>query len=162
TRARGLHPLACLFSSFIAIFGGPYLAHAFAGHIAHLETMAWMPFAFHAVDQTIEKPSWKAGITGALAICMMVLAGPIQYFFFAAIGLSVYAMLSIFSAKSRSRSLMALTFMAVAGLALSAIQLLPGIATTMESSRTGGMPVDFLAQNSFPPEKILTLAFPGF
>jgi hypothetical protein len=160
--SRQLHPLACFLSGVMYMFCGANFFHIYAGHLPHVCVMAWMPCLFLSIDKLSEKPSVAWTLLGAFVVAMIVLAGQPQYLFYAAIGAAFYCLLQITTASQRAKTLLAFTAMALGGAALSAIQLLTGIAEASEKSRGAGLPFEFASSFSFPPENLLTLLAPDF
>src|SRR5690349_13858743 len=110
----------------------------------------------------VEKPSVRWALIGGGVVAMLVLAGQPQYLFYAAIGAGIYSLLLLVQAAERKKALVGLAAIVIGGAGLSAIQLLIGMAEAIEKSRGAGLPYDFAAMFSFPPENFLTLLAPGF
>src|SRR5439155_2313581 len=85
-----------------------------------------------------------------------------QYVFYTGIGVLIYSLLSIGPVREKFSYLATLGAMVVAALALAAMQLGPARSYIAESLRSSkGMPYEFAAMFSFPPENMLTLLAPG-
>ena len=159
---RGLHPAACLLSSTLFMFSGPYFLHISAGHLPNLCAMVWAPLLFLAIDGLLEERSLTWCLMGMFAITMQILAGHPQYVFYTAIAAGLYSGLRLIRARERPRLALGLGSMYVGAAALAAVQLLAGLEATGESVRSSGTSYAFAAMFSFPPENFLTLLVPGF
>jgi len=162
TYHRGLQPAACLFSSTLFMFSGPYFLHISAGHLPNLCAMVWAPLLFLAIDGLFEERSITWCLTGMFAITMQILAGHPQYVFYTAIAAGLYAGLRLIKAQQRPMMVVGFCSMYVGAAALAAVQLLAGLEAASESVRSSGTSYAFAAMFSFPPENFLTLLVPGF
>ena len=161
TYHRGLHPAACLLSSILYMFSGPFFLHIYAGHLPHLAAMAWAPLLFCAIDGLIRERSTLWYLVGVLALTMQILAGHPQYVFYTAIAAGLYTLLRLIKSPRRARLLLGLSSMYVGAATLTAVQLLEGLQAAGESVRSNGTPYAFAATFSFPPENFLTLLVPA-
>ncbi len=161
TYHRGLHPAACLLSSVLFMFSGPFFLHIYAGHLPNISAMVWAPLLFCAIDGLIRERSTLWYLVGVLALTMQILAGHPQYVFYTAIAAGLYALLRLIEAPRRARLLLGLGSMYLGAAALTAVQLLAGLQAAGESVRSSGTPYAFAAMFSFPPENFLTLLVPA-
>jgi hypothetical protein len=159
---RGLHPLACFLAGAEFILCAPWFLHIYAGHLPNLGTMAWAPLLFMALDGALERPSVGWCLAGSLAVAMQILAGHIQYVYYTGIAACVYLALSLPGAASRLQGVASLLLFYAGGAVLAAAQILPGIEAGRESLRGFGVPYEFAAMFSFPPENLLTWVVPSF
>ena len=160
TYHRGLHPAACLLSSILFMFSGPFFLHIYAGHLPHLSAMVWAPLLFCAIDGLIRERSTLWYLVGVLALTMQILAGFPQYVFYTAIAAGLYTLLRLIKAPRRVSLLLGLGSMYLGAAALTAVQLLAGLQAAGEGVRGSGTPYAFAAMFSFPPENFLTLLVP--
>jgi hypothetical protein len=161
-RRQEIHPVAALFGGALFMFCGPLFLHIHPGHLSNLCTMAWTPLLFLAVDLWIEKPNTKPILLGVFAVSMQILAGHPQYVYYAALAVGLFALLRGIQSKTVIRTSAAVAGMYIGAALATAVQLLPGLMVASESVRTGGLPYDFAAMFSFPPENFITLAAPWF
>ncbi len=161
THHRGLHPAACLLSSILFMFSGPFFLHIYAGHLPHLPAMAFAPLLFCAIDGVIRERSTRWYLVGVLALTMQILAGHPQYVFYTAIAAGLYTLLRLIKAPRRASLLVGLGSMYLGAAALTAVQLLAGLQAAGESVRGSGTPYSFAAMLSFAPENFLTLLVPS-
>ena len=160
TYHRGLHPAACLLSSILLMFSGPFFLHIYAGHLPQLSAMVWAPLLFCAIDGLIRERSTLWYLVGVLAITMQILSGFPQYVFYTAIAAGLYTLLRLIKAPRPVSLLLGLGSMYLGAAALTAVQLLAGLQAAGESVRGSGTPYSFAAMFSFPPENFLTLLVP--
>jgi hypothetical protein len=161
-RHRGLSRGAGVLAGVMYMFCGPYFPHIFAGHLPHLALMPWVPLLFLAIDGAIEEKSPKWPLLGIFALAMIVLAGHPQYVYYTAIVAAVYTVLNLVVADNPARALLACVVIVAGGIAISAVQLLPGYdLATSEAVRAGATSSEFAKSFSFPPENLLTLIAPN-
>ena len=159
---RGLHPLACFMAGAQFIFCAPYFLHIYAGHLPNLCTMIWAPLLFLAIDGILEKPSAGWCLLGAGAVAMQILAGHVQYAYYTGIAASVYLAIRLYGAPGRLKVLLCFASFFASAAVLAAAQILPGIEAGRDSLRGIGVPYDFAAMFSFPPENLVTWVAPAF
>ena len=160
---RGLHPFAAFVSGALAMFCAPTFLRVFAGHLANLAAMAWIPLQFLAIDEWLarRRPAWC--FLGMLAVAMQVFAGHPQYVYYAGIAVGIYALLRLAEPQQgRVVALAGVVSIAVGGALLAAVQLLAGVQAVEETVRALPLPISFAASFSFPPENLLTLVAPDF
>lgn len=161
-RYRGLHPLACFVSASLLMFSGPYFLHIQAGHLPHLLTMAWAPLLFLAVDAYIATRRLEWCLGGMAVVALMILAGFPQVVFTTAVAAGVYASLRMVGTRGWLRIGGGLSAMFAGAAALTAVQLVTGVAAVAQSVRGRALPYEFAASISLPPESLITLLAPGF
>jgi hypothetical protein len=157
-----LHPLAVVLGSSMVMFGGPFFPHLYAGHLSHMDSMAWTPLILLTVDQLIDEPRLKWVLVGILAFSMQVLAGYPQVLFCTIVTCLLYGAIRIFAARHRVKTLLAFAIVAVGALLITTVQLWTGLQAAGESTRHGGVSFAFAGSFSFPPENFLTILVPGF
>ena len=162
TRRRGLHPLASFLSALTFMLCGAHFLHIFAGHLSNLCTLVWAPLLFLAIDRLCERPSLGGCLLGMFAVAMQVLAGHPQYVFYTGVAAGCYTALCAWRTGQRSSFAPGVAAVVAGGFALSAVQLLTGLAESRETFRSAGLSYRYAALFSFPPENLLTLLAPGF
>ena len=162
-RARGLSPLPSLLAGTIFMFAGPFFLHVNPGHPTVVGGIAWLPLVVLALDRFTDTGRWRWLVAGAFGVAMQIYAGA-QHFYLGGIVFGVYAALLTFATtgKRRQRLRPLFAYAAIYGLALllSAAQLFPAIEAKPESARGGGVPIEFAATFSLPPENLATLLSP--
>ena len=159
---RGLHPLACFLAGAEFIFCAPYFLHIYAGHLPNLCTMIWAPLLFLAIDGAVEKPAAGWCLLGMFAVAMQILAGHIQYTYYTGIAASIYLAMRLYGAPARLKALGCFALFYMGAVILAAAQILPGIEAGRDTLRGMGVPYEFAAMFSFPPENLVTWLVPAF
>jgi hypothetical protein len=162
TLKRGLHPLACFLAGAEFIFCAPYFLHIYAGHLPNLCTMIWAPLVFLAIDGTVEKPGAGWCLLGIFAVAMQILGGHIQYTYYTGIAAVVYLALRFPGAAERLKVVTCFAVLYCGAAVLAAAQILPGIEAGRDTLRGMGVPYEFAAMFSFPPENLITWVIPAF
>ena len=159
---RGLHPLACFLAGAEFIFCAPCFLHIYAGHLPNLCTMIWAPLLFLAIDGAVEKPAAGWCLLGMFAVAMQILAGHIQYTYYTGIAASIYLAVRLYGAPARLKALGCFALFYMGAVILAAAQILPGIEAGRDTLRGVGVPYEFAAMLSFPPENLITWVAPAF
>jgi hypothetical protein len=160
---RELRPLAALAAAALVMFSAPFFFHVYAGHLANLAAMAWVPLLLLAIDEWLRTRKAVWCLVGMLAVCMQILAGHPQYVYFTAIAAAAYALLRLAGREpSRLQALCGLLAICAGGAALAAAQLAPGFQAAAETVRDQALPLPLAASFAFPPENLVTLFAPGF
>jgi hypothetical protein len=160
-KQRGLSAAASFFAGILVMFCGAFFPHVFAGHLPQLSAMAWSPLIFCSIDAVFRTQCVRWSLLGMFAIGMQTLAGFPQYVFYTAIIAGLYAALRLIG-HWNWRIAAALLSIYPAGALLAAVQLLPAIQTTRETTRGFRLPFQFASMLSLPPENFMTLLAPGF
>lgn len=164
---RKMSPAAGLLAAAMAMFGGPYFLHIYAGHLCVVSTAVWAPLLFLAADGLLAEAKLKWVLTGALAVAMSMLAGNLQCAYYTFLALFIYALAcgigSLRSLRAAGVAKLAGLLLAVfaAGAALAAAQVLTGVEAAGESPRIAGVTPEYAGSFSFPPENLLTFLAPG-
>ncbi len=160
---RGLHPLAAWLGALVLPLSGSVFPHVYAGHLPNLCTMAWTPWVFSGLEDFYRHRRLQGLLLASAAVCLQILAGHVQYVFYTAIAAGLHALIcSITEPPVRRRALPAVAAIYLAAAALSAAQLLPGLAGVSEGVRHAKLGLNFTSMFSFPPENLLTFLAPGF
>ncbi len=160
---RGLDPRAAVVAGIVAPLTGPVFPHVYAGHLSNLCTMAWAPWLFLGLEMWVRTGDRRGLFLASAAVCLQILAGHIQYFFYTAIAAGLQGVVvSIAEPGLRRRALPAVAGCYLAGAALGAAQFWPGLAATTEGVRQQKLDLSFAAMFSFPPENFLTVLAPEF
>ena len=160
TLHRRLHPAACILAGLVFMFCGAHFLQIYRGHLHCLTTLVWAPLILLAVDGILLSFSWKWPLVGMAAVAMQIFAGHVQYIYYTAIIVGLYALAGWLRSSHRLRDAGALLAIYAGGACLAAVQLLTGLQTAAESHRAAisyGVATSF----AFPPENVLTLILPG-
>ena len=157
---RGFRPPSCFLSAVIYMFCGANFLHIYSGYLTFICGLVWAPLLFLAIDGLFETPSLGWCLLGMFAVAMQVLAGNPQSLFYTDVAAAVYCVLCSWQARARRPFLLGLAGIVLGGAALSAIQLFASFQEWGEMLRSSGVPFEFAAMFSFPPENFLTLLAP--
>jgi hypothetical protein len=125
--------------------------------------MAWAPWIFLGLETWVSGRDRRGLLLASAAICLQILAGHIQYVFYTGVAAGVQALvISLVEPAARWRALPAVTGCYLAGAAMGAAQLLPGLAASADGIRQQKLDYNFAAMFGFPPENFLTVVAPGF
>jgi hypothetical protein len=160
-KQRDLSAPASFFAATLLMFCGAFFPHVFAGHLPQLSAMTWSPLIFCSIDALFRTRRARWALLGLLAIAMQLLAGFPQYVFYSAIIAGLYAALRLIG-HWNWRIAAALLSIYPGGALLAAVQLLPAIQTTRETTRGFKLPFQFASMLSLPPENFITLFAPDF
>src|SRR5438876_3078158 len=160
-KQRGLSAPASFFAGTLVMFCGAFFPHVFAGHLPQLSAMTWSPLIFCSIDAVFRTQRVRWSLLGMFAIAMQTLAGFPQYVFYTAIIAGFYAALRLIG-HWNWRVAAALLSIYPGGALLAAVQLLPAIQTTRETTRGFRLPCQFASMLSLPPENFVTLLAPDF
>ena len=160
--SRGLHPVACLTAAFMVMFSGANFMHIFAGHLIDICTMTWAPLIFLTVDRLFHRPSLGWHLLGIIAVSMQILAGHPQYVYYTAITVMLYTGLSLRHQNHPVYRVLSVACIYIAGIAMTAIQLISGIEAAREAVRSTGVSYQFASMFAYPPENLISLITPFF
>jgi hypothetical protein len=161
--ARGLGPGPAALAGFVLPLSGAVFPHVYAGHLSNLCTMAWAPWIFLGLESWVRQGRSRGLFLASAAMCLQILAGHVQYFFYTAVAAGLEAIvLSIAHPEMRGRALPAVAGCYLAAVLLGAAQLLPGLASSADCLRGEKLDYKFAAMFGFPPENFLTILAPGF
>ena len=93
---------------------------------------------------------------------MQILAGHIQYVYYTGIAAVLYLAARLPGAAERMKVLACFFLFYGGAVILAAAQILPGIEAGRDSLRGAGVPYEFAAMFSFPPENLITWVVPAF
>ncbi len=166
-RRIGCSRVGAMISAVTFSFGGYMLAHL--GHTNRINAAAWLPWILLAIErcsancQFASSKLWRWVTAGALFITLQVFAGDPQMTLYTAMTAAAYALFLLFRSepKSRLKFAAALTAMAICGVLLSMIQLMPAREMQKLGDRAG-IDYQYFAQFSFPPSQLFELFFPYF
>jgi hypothetical protein len=174
SRSRGLSYAASTLGGAMFMFSGAFFLHTYPGHPTAIAAMTWLPLIVLGFDRFVVTRRWRWLILAAAAAAMQIYGGQVQYFYYTAIAMGMYAVLYAIAASlgkvsvSRGRWRDILTPLCgygaiyVGSVLLSAPQLFPAFEAKAESVRGGaGVPIEYAATFSLPPENLATLFAPS-
>ncbi|HEY5992829.1 MAG TPA: hypothetical protein VIU10_09635, partial [Candidatus Udaeobacter sp.] len=160
-KQRGLSAVASFFGGMLVMFCGAFFPHVFAGHLPQVSAMTWTPLIFCSIDAVFRTQRARWSLLGMFAVAMQTLAGFPQYVFYTAIVAGLYAALHLIG-HWNWRVAAASLGIYPGGALLAAVQLLPAIQTTRETTRGFRLPFQFASMLSLPPENFVTVVAPDF
>lgn len=161
-RAQGPGPVASAFAALAVTCGATFFGRIQAGQLSVIGGYLWLPLLLRSIDVLAQRaaPAWAA--TGAVSIALMILAGHPPTVLMNGVATLCYVAVRWPGSPRRTQLALTLVGMAVVALALSAVQLFPGIEAALDSGRYTARSYGFAASFSLPPEGLLTLFAPGF
>ncbi len=161
-RLRGCTPAGAAVAALVVPLSGPVFPHLYAGHLPNICTMAWAPWLFAGFDRWWMSRDRRGLLVAMAAAAMQALAGHVQYAWYTAMAVVLYAgVLSFVEPARAARALLAIPVIYVGAACLAAAQLASGIAAMTEGLRGSAAAFSYVRAFSFPPENVLTLIAPG-
>jgi hypothetical protein len=157
-----LHPLAVLFAACVAMFSRPFFGDILLGHLAPIDSMAWVALILLSIDSLLGQPCAKWVIVGIFAFSMQVLAGHPQVLFNTIVTGAIYVAIRLVRAPRPVRTLLALSVVGAGALLICAAQLWTGLQVAAEGTRQGGSSFAFASSFSLSYNSFLTLLVPDF
>ena len=161
-RRIGATRLGALLAGMAFTFGGYMIAHL--GHTSRIAAAAWLPWILLAIEELYLQARWRWVTLGALFIALQLFAGEPQMTLYTVMLAGAYGVFSLLlreRRETRGRFLSAALLMAVAGVLLSLIQLLPEREFLAFGDRAA-IDYDYFSQFSLPPRQLFGLFFPYF
>ncbi|MCW5968107.1 MAG: YfhO family protein [Blastocatellales bacterium] len=159
-RAIGLGRIASLAAGLAFAFGG--FMTMTLGQVSLIATAAGLPWIVLAIERLHKNPSWRWVALGAVFIALQIFAGAPQAVWYTALTAAAYSIVTLVRRTThRRRFAISVGAMALCGLLLSAVQLLP-LRELQQQSVREGLSYEAFAAYSFPPRQMLALVFPYF
>lgn len=174
-RSLGWKRRACVVSAIIYAFSGFAVARTIYPGLLHIHALTPLPLLFiERLYQRNNSGIWRSVIPGSLVVAWQIFAGHPQPFLYASLLAGSYALFCAFfrpmtggatesrlSGFSRLRFLLQCLWMYVAGVMLSAVQMLPALEFARESVRREWS-YEMFTEHSLHPVSLLTTIFPFF
>lgn len=161
-RWGGASWFAALLAALTFAFSGFMATRIWAGHIGLLATYAWLPWLLLALHWSVERGDVWAGILSGLPLGLAALAGHTTSLIYLGLAWLAFA---LYTAITSRRWLLVARQMALAGaagIALSAVQLLPLLEFGTVSTRAAEATFEFATDYSMPPTHLITLLIPEY
>ena len=150
--------LAATFSGTAFGLGGFMIAHL--GHAVIIHSTAWIPLIIWSLEMLRRRRSARWFVAGSVAMALSCMAGQSQIFVYGLVLSAFYLVVAGWSAPvGRWRYYSVTLAMLVAGIALSAVQLLPTAELIGQGMRVSYSFEDFVS-HALPPRQSLTMIFP--
>src|SRR6185503_4622580 len=134
------------------------------GHTNRVEAAAWLPCILLTIEELYHRARWRWVCLGALFIALQLFAGEPQMTLYTVLVAGSYGLFSLTlreRRETRGRFIFAALMMALGGVLLSMIQLLPAREFLAYGDRAN-IDYDYFSQFAFPPRQIFNLFFPYF
>ena len=163
TRYMGGRRLPSILAGVGFAYGGLLTGRLWAGHQPVYAVFIWSPLMLLALAWAIDRRHWAAAVVAGLPFALALLAGHIPSFLYVGLLWAAFAAY-LFITRVGERLLVVRTtvVIAVVGLALAAVQLVPFLQFSATSSRVAEADYEFATDYSFPPAHLVTLIVPEF
>jgi hypothetical protein len=161
-RRIGSTRVGALLAGLAFSFGGFMVAHL--GHTSRIAAAAWLPWILLALEALYQQVRWRWVAAGAAFIALQLYAGEPQMNLYTMLVAGSYGLFSLLAREAReprTRFLLAALALAVCGVLLSLIQLLPEREFLSYGERAK-ITYEYFSQFSLPPAQIFNLFFPYF
>lgn len=161
-RRIGLERVGALVTAAAFTFGGFMIAHL--GQASRIAAAAWLPWILLAIEQLHQGATWRWVTLGAVFIALQFIAGEPQMFVFTGLVCAAYVGFALLFREwraSRWRFSLYAGAMALCGVLLSLLQLLPAREVQQQSGRAR-LTYEYFASHSLPPRQLFSLLFPYF
>jgi hypothetical protein len=162
-----VRPLAQLAGATAFMFSAPLVCRIYPGHLGLLGTSPWVAFVCLFAYRIYRYDTFRESIFLSLGLGLLLLSGTNQYCYYVFIALLLYSLFLFLElwkkgdGKKMTRFSLFIVTGIILGLALSSIQLIPGIEFSINSNRQH-LPYSFSSSCSFPPENMVTFLCPFF
>jgi hypothetical protein len=160
-RRRGATQTGALLGALTFCFSGFTGARIFAGHLGLLATVAWLPWLLLAADWAVSRRHWAAGLLAGIPWGLAILAGHTASLITLGIAWGAFVIF-LWWQRRDARVLLLFLLALVAGLALSAVQLLSFVQFLAVSTRASAADFEFASNYSLPPAHLITLLVPEY
>jgi hypothetical protein len=151
------------------------MAFGFSGflvaHLQHLNiviALAWIPWLWYFVERFLETRRVSLLVLGSLALGLQILGGHSQLVMYGGLALAGYLLLGFTRAwRAGERALiltqaLGLTGMAIGGILLAAVYLVPFLELFAYSTRGASVTYEFATSFSLEPLRLVTFIYPFF
>jgi len=167
-RHIGLDRVCAFVSAIVFMFSAFIITHIYAGHYSMICAAIWIPLIFLLFEMALRQKSLFYGLLTGAILGIQLLAGHVQISYLTLIALAFYLVFKCFLVlrqerdyKIIGRPLLIFALVLIAGISLSAIELIPTYEFSLYSTRAGGMSYETATSFSLNPRfLILTLANP--
>lgn len=165
TRQMGLSRSPALASSICFMLGGFLLGRA--GQKYSIQTYVWLPLILFFLDKAFQQRTILHVVLAGIFLAVSFLSGEANYFYFILLFLACYFLFRIYrnikekSWKTLGRDIFYFFILGSVCLGISAIQLLPLLATSLNTHH-GSLPYEWKAIYSFPLLNLTHFLTPGY
>jgi hypothetical protein len=163
TRFMGARWLGSLLAAVTFAFSGYVAVRLWAGHLGVVATASWTPWILLATAWSMKGArSWMAALAG-MALGLAFLAGHTPSLIYVLlIWIAFVAYLVILAAGQRWIAIRQVSLMALVGLGIAAVQIVPTLEFVLNSQRAALADFEFATDFSLPPAHLITFIVPEF
>ena len=155
--------LPALLSGIAFAFSGLLAGRLWAGHTTVYAMYAWIPWLVLALIWSVRKGKWWHAVLAGMPLGLAILSGHIPSFLYAGLILGAFAVyLFVTERERRWLVLRQALLMAIVGVALAAVQLVPFVQFSLSTQRVATADYEFATDYSLPPAHLSTLITPEF
>jgi hypothetical protein len=155
--------LPALLSGIAFAFSGLLAGRLWAGHTTVYAMYAWIPWLVLALAWSVRKGTWWSAVMAGVPLGLAILSGHLPSFLYAGLILAAFAAFLFFTERERRwLVLRQALLMALVGVALAAVQLVPFLQFSLGTSRVATADFEFATEYSLPPAHLATLLIPEF
>jgi hypothetical protein len=161
-RRIGIGRVGAIITATIFTFGGYMIAHIEQTNI--IAAAPWLPWILFSIEGLYQRFSWRMVVLGSIAIALQIFAGHPQTTFYTALVCGAYLIFSLVwreEKERRMRFLGAVLTLAICGVLLSAIQLLP-MRELQQLSERAQIGYEHFSLFAMPPRRLFAIIFPFF
>ena len=163
TRQMGAGRLPALLAGVAFAYSGLLVGRLWAGHSTVYAVDAWTPWLALGLVWSVRRGSGWAAVLAGLPFGLAILAGHLPSFLYVGLIWGLLALYLLWTNPGR-RGLVVrqAAIMAVVGLGLAAVQLVPFVQFSLASERLATADYEFATDYSLPPAHLITLLLPEF
>jgi hypothetical protein len=162
-RLMGGDWLPALLSGIAFAFSGLLAGRLWAGHTTVYAMYAWIPWLLLALAWSVRKRTWWSAVLAGVPLGLAILSGHLPTLLYAGLILAAFASFLFFTERDRRwLVLRQALLMALVGVALAAVQLVPFLQFSLGTQRVATANYEFATDYSLPPAHLATLLIPEF
>lgn len=162
-RYMGGRWLPAVLSGLAFAFSGLLAGRLWAGHSLVYGIDAWTPWLLLALAWSVRRPVMGRAVLAGLPFGLAILAGHMPSFLYIGLIWAAFALyLLVTSDGARRLVVRQAAVMALVGMGIAAVQLLPFAELSLFSERVAAADFTFATDYSLPPAHLITLILPEF
>ncbi len=137
----------------------------YAGHGSKIICWSYLPLLLYSSEMWMKTGRYRYPAYGGLALGMQALASHPQMFIYSTTAATIWMGFRAFTtggaiSRNATRAVIGILSAVLLGIAVGAVQLLPGYHFSGYSTRGDDLPLETAQSYSLPPEESLTMLFP--
>ncbi|MGB3713230.1 MAG: hypothetical protein WA996_02255 [Candidatus Promineifilaceae bacterium] len=162
-RIMGGDWLPALLSGIAFAFSGLLAGRLWAGHTIVYAMYAWIPWLLFALIWSVRRCTWWSAVLAGVPLGLAILSGHLPSLLYAGLIWGAFVVYLLWTERERRwLVLRQALLMALVGVALAAVQLVPFLQFSLESQRVAAADYEFATDYSLPPAHLATLLVPEF